>query len=771
MGVVKAPTVLIVDNHDSFTYTIAHLVASVTGSAPTVILNDALPATDDAALADQLTGITHLIIGPGPGTPHTPADVGISTPLLRLAGERGIPVLGICLGLQLMAVAEGGTVSRAPEPRHGLESTITHFGDPLFAGVPSPVTVVRYHSLAITTLPETLEATAHSEDGVIQAVRHRTLPFAAVQFHPESIRSQSGRQIMANFLGLDLPDGAGADAADIGARCPRGPLTAPDDPTHRLSIRGPLPLTADPSLLFRAEFAHYDTAVWLDSNSHDARASLSVMGALCGPDSHALTYRIRVDHPAAEYPDAEHPGADHPGADHSSSERPSTVHRCAELRFENGRTEQFSPRDLADAIRRCRDRVRVAPHPPSAEPLPRAFTEFQLGYVGSLGYGLKADTLGVPDERASRHPDAMLLFLQRALVIDHRERTVWAAELTPMGEPASDWLEQTHRRLEQLLREGDRSTAVAPACGEQASPAAPEHAVRPAPVSDSDIERAVRFRHPEAEYIRLIQRCQELIDQGESYELCLTNHAEVDLAALDAESPVDPLAVYERLRTIAKVPFGALLRFGQISVLSASPERFLELTADGHIESRPIKGTARRGATPEEDEQLKAALAGSEKERAENLMIVDLVRNDLARVSELGSVHVPALFEIESFETVHQMISTVRGTLRSDLDALDAIHAAFPGGSMTGAPKLRSVQLLDALEQGPRGIYSGAIGWLSTNGALSLGMVIRTLVIDDRSVFFGVGGAITRLSDPMEEYVETLVKSRTVVSALLPPRA
>ncbi|MCT1556518.1 aminodeoxychorismate synthase component I [Helcobacillus massiliensis] len=745
MGIGSAPRVLIVDNIDSFTHNIAHLVASVTGEEPVVIANDDYGPD---AVADLLDQFTHVIIGPGPGTPHNPADVGICPAVLAACAARSVPVLGICLGLQLMAVVEGGRVSRAPEPMHGLESLVTHTGDAMFEDVPSPFTVVRYHSLAITELPEALEVTARSEDGVIQAIRHRTHPFIGVQFHPESIRSDAGRLIIGTFLGIDLAPGSGTSAAQTGGPAPRrAPVGTPTaHPTHRLALEGPIPLTADGDALFRALYADDDTAVWLDSNSHDARAEISVMGALDGPDSHVITHSA-----------------------HASGPGGSRVGKTR-LRWADGSDTIRTGTTLAASARHQLAQIRVAPRTDEQEELPRALAEFQLGYVGFLGYGLKAETLGLPDQAPASTPDAHLLFLQRAVVIDHREQTIWLAELERIPGPAADdpaarrepWRVSSRRLIESVLAAGPAEPAAPAAVGGSAAAAADR-----APLTDADVEAAITLRHDADAYRALIGRCQELIDRGDSYELCLTNEAEFTRDALGCDpADLDPLAVYERLRTIAEVPFGALLRCGDFSVIGASPERFIEVRSDGVIESRPIKGTARRGRTPEEDEQLCSALLASRKERAENLMIVDLVRNDLARVSDFGSVHVPSLFAIESFATVHQMISTVRGTLRGDCDALDVLTATFPGGSMTGAPKVRSVEILDELEQGPRGVYSGAIGWLSTNGSASFSIVIRTITAERDRVAFGVGGAITRLSTADEEFTETLIKARTVVDAV-----
>lgn len=194
-------------------------------------------------------------------------------------------------------------------------------------------------------------------------------------------------------------------------------------------------------------------------------------------------------------------------------------------------------------------------------------------------------------------------------------------------------------------------------------------------------------------------------------------------------------------------------------MLSCSPERLLHIGQDRVVESRPIKGTRPRGRSVATDEDLKQDLLTSDKDRAENLMIVDLVRHDLNAVCEPGSVHVPDAFTLESLSSVHHLVSTVRGRLRADRSPLDAVRACFPGGSMTGAPKIRTMEVIDALEGSARGIYSGSIGWLSFSGALDLSIVIRTAVVRDGEASFGVGGAITAKSDPEQEFQETLVKS------------
>ena len=260
-------------------------------------------------------------------------------------------------------------------------------------------------------------------------------------------------------------------------------------------------------------------------------------------------------------------------------------------------------------------------------------------------------------------------------------------------------------------------------------------------------------------YLDDIRLCQDEIRRGESYQLCLTNMISTD--------PVEhPLDLYRILRTESPAPYAAYLRLGSTSVLCSSPERFLRITAGGEVTAKPVKGTAARSSRPEEDAAARHRLAASVKERAENLMIVDLLRNDLGRVCQLGSVEVPALMDVESFATVHQLVSTIAGQLRPDVGAVDCVRAAFPGGSMTGAPKHRTVEILDRLESGARGVYSGAIGWFGLDGGAELNVVIRTAVATPTGTSIGVGGAIVSLSDPASEFDETLLKAAALIRSL-----
>jgi para-aminobenzoate synthetase len=256
-------------------------------------------------------------------------------------------------------------------------------------------------------------------------------------------------------------------------------------------------------------------------------------------------------------------------------------------------------------------------------------------------------------------------------------------------------------------------------------------------------------------------RVQEQLRAGNSYEVNLTYRDDVGRAD-------DPLATYLRLRATNPAPYAGLLRHRGTHLLSSSPERYATIDRQRWLETKPIKGTTPRGASAEDDERLRATLASDPKSRAENLMIVDLLRNDLSMVCEVGTVEVPSLMAVESYASVHQLDSTVRGRLRNDVTTVDALRALFPAGSMTGAPKLRTMEIIDEVEETPRGLYAGAFGWICADGRADLGVVIRSLYSGtDGGWRVGTGGAITVRSDVDEEWAETLWKADRLRAAAL----
>ncbi|PWB96869.1 anthranilate synthase component I family protein [Salinibacterium hongtaonis] len=383
----------------------------------------------------------------------------------------------------------------------------------------------------------------------------------------------------------------------------------------------------------------------------------------------------------------------------------------------------------------------------------RAATEpgadgFGLGWVGWLGYELRGQTLGVEVKHRSEHPDAAWMFVDRAVVFDHAARTVALVALVEANSDGDWWGELAGWRDEvcEALAGVERRPVVIPT----------DPALQPG-------EELARWHSEDARYLDLIAQCQAHISAGNAYQLCLTNEARVP-------GDYDPLASYLTLRATSPAHHGGYLRVDGVALLSASPEQFLAVSADGEVTTRPIKGTRPRASGHEEDSALAAELLASEKERAENLMIVDLMRNDLARVCDPATVRVTSLLAVESYPHVHQLVSTIEGRLRRGLDSIEAVRACFPAGSMTGAPKREATLILDSLEARPRGIYSGVFGLLCLDGSLDLAMVIRSIVIDANGATIGAGGGITALSDPHEELAEVKLKARALLRAVTSSR-
>lgn len=893
---------LLIDNYDSYTYNLFQLIAEVNGEEPVVVRNDA-PVD---GLPD-LRAFDNLVVSPGPGHPGVARDFGIGS---RLLATSPVPVLGVCLGHQGIALGEAGLVGPAPEPRHGHLSTIRHDGRDLFHGLPQHFTAVRYHSLAVREpLPETLEATAWAEDGVLMGLRHRGRPLWGVQFHPESVLTEYGHRMLVNFRNLTAeragklrakntavrmppavrrravvpecetgirrptagvlgaggvrrpvvaavfqvtalsrgaahpPVGAGAAVVPGEAAAPKGtaaatpggaggapspgrgipdaergtdagvtmpaaapggagagpspawgtptaergtdaervPAAGPETPamgapkpdgtgptgtvtstTRGIPVAGPrtyaegtpkpagaggspgpgvhaeggqgadaaglvgapVPViprprrpgrvgyrlhtrrvtgAVDTEAVFRRMFAGSARAFWLDSSlAEPGRSRFSFLGDDQGPLSEFVRYDV--------------------GAGRCEIERA-------------GRPVRRVRASVFDYLKRQLGNRRV-----DATGLPFDFTG---GYVGYFGYEMKADC-GSSNRHRSPAPDAAWLFADRVIAVDHEEGFTYAvclAEDTPQAaREAADWLEGALADLSCVATE--------------------QHTPVPGPPAPADPGAAepwlVRDR---ATYLADIEACRRALRSGISYEVCLTNAARLP-------APPDALEFYRTLRRDNPAPYAAFLRFGELEVAGSSPERFLRIGRDGTAEARPIKGTAPRGDGPEEDARLRDALASDAKTRAENLMIVDLLRNDLGQVCRTGTVRVSRLMATETYATVHQLVSTVEGRLRPGTDAVDCVRACFPGGSMTGAPKLRTLEIIDSLETEARGVYSGALGYFGCGGGADLGIVIRTAVFADGVMHLGAGGAIVLDSDPDAEYDEMLLKTAAPMRAL-----
>ena len=609
--------ILLVDNYDSYTFNLAHLVAQAAGREPLVV-----PAGEAADLPQRVRAgeFSHVVISPGPGTPEREEDFGASRRVIEAAADADIPLLGVCFGHQGLAMLAGAAVTRAPEPRHGFVSTVTHSGEGIFAGIPQDFEVVRYHSLHVDEVPG-ITVHARSEDGVIQALKVDGLNNWGVQFHPESVLTQHGAAIMRNFLG--------------GWRL-----------LHR-----EVPGVLDCQRVFNAIRCDGNDAFFLDSA--DARGRFSILGDTAGTLSRSMSYSL-----------------------------------------DDGNVLDTLDAELSTPV-------------VDAPDLP-----FTGGWIGYLGYECAQLTMPITLRHHSPYPDAYFVRPQSFIVYDHQAETAHLCTLA--GDGDTGLLD----RLEQALKgaEGAGGTSI----GEGS------------------------WNNPD--YLGSIERAQELLRAGESYEVCLTD-------TFTAEATGD---IYPSLREHNPAPYAAHLIFDGVEVASASPERFLTVRGR-EVEAKPIKGTIAADQDP--------ALLDDAKTRAENLMIVDLLRNDLSRVCEPGTVRVPGLMQVESYATVHQLVSTITGHLREGHTAVDAVRATFPPGSMTGAPKLRTCEIIDRLETSPRGVYSGALGYFGFDGQADLSVVIRTAVRAGDTITVGAGGAIVLASDPESELAERNLKAQSVLGA------
>ena len=681
---------LLIDNYDSFTYNLFQLLAEANGDEPIVVRND-------EADWESLAGLEfdNVVISPGPGRPGREGDFGVCAEAIR---RSEVPLLGVCLGHQGLGWVHGAKVNHAPEVMHGRLSAVLHDDSALFAGIPREFQAVRYHSLCLEQLPAELKPIAWTSDGILMAAEHRERPQWGVQFHPESICTEYGRRLLANFRDLTA-ELSGAPNGSLQAR-PAGPIGRGGWRRTRFVLKAKrLDTLFDPERAFAHLYGASESAFWLDSSRVDERARFSFMGDAGGPLAATITYD------AAE----------------------------GEIRVaREGEADTIRRESIFDYLSREMRRLRQI-----SDDLP---FDFNCGFVGFFGYELKADCGGSRAHRSGQ-PDAAFIFADRLIAFDHVEECTYVVCFADPGklEEAERWISTTSLHLASLppLQESHWAEARN---GE--------------PV-------AFRLSRSHQQYLDDIAECKRRLFEGESYEICLTNKITADV------SP-DPLPLYRTLRRVNPAPFSAFLRFGKTAVLSSSPERFLSVGRDRWVEAKPIKGTSRRGKTPAEDVRLAEELRLGEKNRAENLMITDLLRNDLGVVCEVGTVHVPYLMHVETYETVHQLVSTVRGLLREDVEPPDCIRACFPGGSMTGAPKKRTMEIIDELEGEARGVYSGAIGYLGLGGGCDLNIVIRTIVIDGESTTLGVGGAIVMQSDEEDEYQETLLKALAPMQAIDP---
>lgn len=378
------------------------------------------------------------------------------------------------------------------------------------------------------------------------------------------------------------------------------------------------------------------------------------------------------------------------------------------------------------------------------------------GAIGLLGYGLRHHLERLPRRHpAASEPDLWLGLYDALAIFDRGTRRAWIAST---GLP--ERRDRAARARRAVARAAWLRSLLAPAAGSRPDRAGGDPDPAPLPSRDT-LPPGARVSMTPAAWSCAVEQARSLIRAGDIYQANLSYRVEVPC-------PLAPPDLYRRLRAISPAPFGAYLDPGPFQVLCNSPERFL-LHERGRIETRPIKGTRPRRADPDEDRREAQALLASEKDRAEHLMIVDLERSDLGRVARPGSVHVERLAALERYANVHHLVSVVSAELRPGAGPVDALRACFPGGSITGAPKIRAMEVIEALEEGPRGVYTGAVGGIDFSGRMDLSIAIRTAILRDGVASFHVGGGIVADSKPDLEYLETVTKAEALCRALTVP--
>jgi para-aminobenzoate synthetase len=856
---------LLIDHYDSFTYNLVDLLAQICVHPPIVVAADVatsweglekhlqllLSTTSEdtpfqnyqqgelTSLVDLLDGI---VLSPGPGRPD---QAPLSLDIVRKAPSN-LPILGVCLGHQILGHVYGANVTLAPNPIHGQVQAIRRVNgeendeDPLWKNIPHFINVTRYHSLQVLLdynkeSPLLIPTALAENDNVVMGLRHHLLPHFGVQFHPESIGSSTwGPELLRNFCNLcvarqdsnttttqatrqmtwntsgildsqentvsPLPVLKELTQATISTRTGSIHTTTRSPPRvflHRIEYT-----EMEPEILMQTYLVNEPYNFWLDSANAETNKSSSqqTMYSILGAAKTRVEYygKEKNDRRGIYVFEEEALKLHLPDTDVLTYlEQYHNPRRLTE-----GATILSFEKKCADE-RGCITKLFV----PETELSQQVGFGFRGGHVGYLGYETRHDTTsyleayeggGTAPTRKEKSrlssstdphvPTAAFLWADRSYVYNHRNREwylVGVAETSDDESAVLVWM----KRTSQLLRRSFKKPLS----------------------SDSRLYQQLgnlRYTQPvmckpnrsRGKYDRNFDSCIEYIRQGDSYELCLTNQLEADVPKQN------PFELYQILRRHNPAPYSAFFHWNignqgntntpsAFAICCSSPERFVSVKPDGIVpdgnknnkrlvEAKPIKGTCARvipaqyGQWTEQekrDDLMRVeALRSSLKDRAENLMIVDLLRNDLSRVCETGSVHVAKLMEIESYASVHQMVSTIRGVIdSSNRSCVDVLKSSFPGGSMTGAPKLRTMELLDEIEEGVgRGPYSGCLGYISLNGDMDMNIIIRSAVLTPSSdkvswkVRVGAGGAITALSERASEYDEMLLKASAVTKAV-----
>ncbi|KAL1390107.1 ADC synthase [Phyllosticta capitalensis] len=738
-----APRILFLDAYDSFANNIVALLRQAIGADVTTIHIDdpRFLGQEPSKFSDFLSGYDAVVAGPGPGTVTNSGDVGLISRLWTLPSSgQELPVLGICLGFQSLAHAYGASISKLPEPRHGIITRVLHQQSSIFQDV-GDVHATQYHSLRVdlqhfkptTELwkpsqkcpklrPVAWDLDSTMNGPVLMAVEHLVHPFWGVQYHPESIcTNPAGAQIIRNWWQQATKWLNTRTRKSCTVLHERFTATTCDVK----NISSLLGLPSGQTIILESG---------LNSKKEPIRAETGSHSVLCclDPEGRSLRLEYYVQNQILQL-------------------------WCGdELLYNQPIVDVWAY--LKDLSERCRTHNGPAEVP------------FWGGLAGIVSYEAGLETINVHPKvigaRGGRRPDILFAFVLRSIVVNHVEQTIHVQSI----EGDDKWVHDT------TINKTSRKALTAL------------------------LHRASITTPPRPSYTSKVATCHHHIRAGNSYELCLTAPTSVQLPRTQDSSHSLPWQLYTRLRRLNPAPFGAYIRLAGATVVSSSPERFLSWTRGGRCQFRPIKGTVKKtrqtasGQIETVDRGEAERILGSAKERAENLMIVDLVRHDLHGVAGAGNVWVSKLMGVEEYETVWQLVSVVEGQLGMDGDGqkkkdceaegVALLRASLPPGSMTGAPKKRSCELLQDLEDiVPRGVYSGVMGYLDVGGGGDFAVVIRTAFrwderhqghdetigkSEDGGQTFetwtvGAGGAVTAQSDPDAEYDEMRVKLDSIM--------
>lgn len=749
---------LIIDAYDSYIHNIYALVAALLPRAQILLLpHDRL---DVSALTALCHAADACILGPGPGNPARMEDIGCFPWFWSLPPALQLPTLGICLGMQTLSLHFGARLHRLSLPAHGICSDIRPAEDDLFNGQ-TALRVVRYHSFAVQPdAASTLRPLAWAEDlangPVLMAVRHITKPFYGLQYHPESVLSTGGTKTLYNFWRLACKynrRNRTVDATDV--------LIVPNRAFSTLFDKlfsGTFDKTLGTAVtkLEKALFVRRLTYITLNNctlSVPDVVEALSLHYCAWSALLESVTMGQGVKQNTGRYTILGAPSEGHYVLTYTFPKK-YIVKTYADR-------EEHVFLETEDAwtwLKRECQRYRILDGPT---------VPFWGGFIGYVSYEYGVYMAGFNNTIQQRsYPDINMLFFERSLVIDTEKNQVVIQSLIDYD----PWVAKTVTILKSIntgqvgVRNADQSTLIiqqkdcsfncdATICNINKS-------IHNDLSSCSTQKHITRIVLPKKkEYLSKIYTAQDYITNGESYQLCLTTTIRV--FSSNPCTPLDDWNLYKRLRTLNPAPFCGYLRLNNLTFLSSSPERFLSWSRDGLCEMRPIKGTIRKDSSINFE---KAKIMFKDpKYFGENLMILDLIRNDLYRITK--NVQVPALMQVEEYKTLYQLVSVVQGILNPPLTGIDVLGYTLPPGSMTGAPKKRSVELLNKLEKNERNIFSGVFGYFSICGGGDWSVIIRSTFRyhNEDHWNIGAGGAITILSDPENEWDEMILKLQSIL--------